>query len=156
MKNESAQGHLCALVTILIWGTTFISTKVLLSDFHPVEILFLRFVLGFLALLAACPRRLRLSDRRQEAVFALAGLCGVCLYYLLENIALTYTLAANVSVIISVAPFFTALLTRLLSPGEVRLRPIFFAGFALAMAGICLLSFIIITQKAEERPDDIQ
>src|SRR5699024_3568289 len=47
----------------------------------------------------------------------------------------------NVSVIISVAPFFTALLTRLLSPGEVRLRPIFFAGFALAMAGICLLSF---------------
>ena len=141
MKNESAQGHLCALVTILIWGTTFISTKVLLSDFQPVEILFLRFVLGFLALLAACPRRLRLSGRRQEAVFALAGLCGVCLYYLLENIALTYTLAANVSVIISVAPFFTALLTRLLSPGEVRLRPSFFAGFALAMAGICLLSF---------------
>ena len=35
-----------------------------------------------------------------------AGLCGVCLYYLLENIALTFTMASNVGVIISVAPFF--------------------------------------------------
>ena len=32
------------------------------------------------------------------------------MYYLLENIALTYTLASNVGVIISIAPFFTAIL----------------------------------------------
>ncbi len=38
----------------------------------------------------------------------LAGLCRICLYYLLENIALTYMMASNVGVIISVAPFFTA------------------------------------------------
>ena len=30
MTNKTAAGHLAALVTILIWGTTFISTKVLL------------------------------------------------------------------------------------------------------------------------------
>lgn len=34
-----------------------------------------------------------------------AGLCGICLYYLLENIALTYTQASNVGVIGSTAPF---------------------------------------------------
>ena len=39
MNNKAATGHLSALITILIWGTTFISTKVLLSDFQPVEIL---------------------------------------------------------------------------------------------------------------------
>ena len=134
METNPARGHLAALLTIVIWGTTFISTKVLLVDFQPVEILFIRFMMGFLALLAVCPRRLQGVTRRQEGLFALAGLCGVCLYYLLENIALTYTMASNVGVIISVSPCFTALLTHFLMRGEDRLRPTFFAGFAVAMA----------------------
>lgn len=37
MKQNKAAGHLAALLTIFIWGTTFISTKVLLRDFQPVE-----------------------------------------------------------------------------------------------------------------------
>ena len=141
MEKNTARGHLAALLTIAIWGTTFISTKVLLEDFQPVEILFIRFLMGYLALWIACPRRLRGVTGRQEGLFALAGLCGVCLYYLLENIALTYTMASNVGVIISVSPCFTALLTHFLMRGEDRLRPTFFAGFAVAMAGICLISF---------------
>ncbi len=139
--SRKASGHLAALVTILIWGTTFISTKVLLVDFEPIEILFFRFVMGFLALLIACPRRIKGTSWRQEATFAAAGLCGVCLYYLLENIALTYTLASNVGVIISIAPFFTAILTHLFMKGEEKLRAAFFIGFIVAMAGICLISF---------------
>ena len=50
-------------------------------------------------------------------------------------------MASNVGVIISVSPCFTALLTHFLMRGEERLRPTFFAGFAVAMAGICLISF---------------
>lgn len=137
---KHAAGHLSALITILIWGTTFISTKVLLADFEPTEILFFRFILGLLALLAVYPHRMRGTSIRQEAIFAAAGLCGVCLYYLLENIALTYTMASNVGVIISIAPFFTAMLTHLFMKEE-RLRANFFIGFAAAMAGICLISF---------------
>ena len=141
MKQQPAAGHLAALLTIIIWGTTFISTKVLLTSFQPVEILFFRFVLGFFALLAACPRRLKSASLIQELTFAGAGLCGVCLYYLMENIALTYTMASNVGVIISVAPFFTALLSHWFLHQEERLRPGFFLGFAVAMAGIALISF---------------
>ncbi len=40
MENKKTFGHLAALLTIVIWGTTFISTKILLVDFKPVEILF--------------------------------------------------------------------------------------------------------------------
>lgn len=138
--NRSLAGHAAAAITVLIWGTTFISTKVLLRTFTPVEILFIRFVMGYLALWLACPRRLCLSSLRQEGLFAAAGLCGVTLYYLLENIALTYTLASNVGVIISIAPFFTAILSFMFLGGE-KPRPRFFAGFLLAMAGICLISF---------------
>ena len=140
MKQTKSAGHLAALFTILVWGTTFISTKVLLADFQPVEILFFRFVLGLAALLAAYPHPLKGTTAKQELIFAAAGLCGVCLYYLLENVALTYTMASNVGVIISVAPCFTALLSRLFLRQEEKLGVRFFAGFGVAMAGIVLIS----------------
>ena len=141
MRSRKSAGHLAALFTIIIWGTTFISTKVLLTDFKPVEILFFRFVMGFAALFLVCPHRMKGVGRRQELTFVLAGLCGICLYYLLENIALTYTMTSNVGVIISVAPFFTAILSRLFLRSEGKLRGNFFIGFVVAMAGIALLSF---------------
>ena len=141
MGNKKSTGHLAALFTIIIWGTTFISTKILLTDFKPVEILFFRFVMGFFALLFVCPHRMKGVGRRQEATFVLAGLCGICLYYLLENIALTYTMASNVGVIISAAPFFTAILSRLFLKSEGKLRANFFIGFAASMIGVALISF---------------
>ena len=148
MENKHTAGHsaprfigrLSALLTIIIWGTTFISTKILLVDFQPVEILFFRFIMGLLALLVVYPHRLRGTNRRQELTFVAAGLCGICLYYLMENIALTYTLASNVGVIISVAPFFTAILSHLVMKEE-KLRANFFLGFVVAMVGIFLISF---------------
>lgn len=141
MENKSSAGHLAALFTVIIWGTTFISTKVLLADFQPVEILFFRFIIGFAALFPACPRRMENVKMRQEMTFALAGLCGICLYYLLENIALTCTMASNVGVIISVAPFFTAVLSHLFLKSEGKLKAGFFIGFAVAMTGVALISF---------------
>lgn len=141
MENRQTTGHLSALLTIIIWGTTFISTKILLADFQPVEILFFRFVMGLLILMLVYPHRLKGTTPGQEFTFAAAGLCGICMYYLLENIALTYTLASNVGVIISVAPFFTAILTHLFLKDEEKLRPNFFIGFVVAMAGIILISF---------------
>ena len=141
MEQNRAAGHFSALLTILIWGTTFISTKVLLVDFQPVEILFFRFVMGLLALLVVYPHRMKGTTVKQEFTFVAAGLCGVCLYYMLENIALTYTMASNVGDIISVAPFFTAILAHLFLKQEEKLRANFFIGFVVAMAGIALISF---------------
>ena len=96
--------------------------------------------MGLLALLIVYPRRLKGTNRQQELTFAAAGLCGICLYYLLENIALTYTMASNVGVIISVAPFFTAILSHLFLKEE-KPHVSFFIGFVVAMAGIALISF---------------
>ncbi len=140
MRNDQKMGHLSALLTVAIWGTTFISTKVLLVDFQPVEILFFRFVLGLIALFLACPHWLKGTNRSQELTFAAAGLCGVCLYYLLENIALTYTLASNVGVVVSVSPFFTALFSYIFLHEE-KPKANFFLGFAVAITGIMLISF---------------
>lgn len=139
-RKKEITGHLFAIITIFIWGTTFISTKKLLEAFSPIEILFLRFTIGFVVLFVVCPHRLKVKEKKQELYFAAAGLCGVTLYYLLENIALTYTFASNVGVIISVAPFFTAIFAHLFLDGE-KLRAQFFIGFAVAVVGIFLISF---------------
>lgn len=111
-----ALAHLSALITILIWGTTFISTKVLLRTYSPIEILFIRFLIGYGALAATSIilgkgfSRFTFHSFKQELMLLGAGIFGVTLYFLLENIALTYTNASNVGVIVAISPFFTAML----------------------------------------------
>ena len=139
-SRQTTQGHLSAFFTISIWGTTFISIKVLLAEFSPVEILFYRLVFGFIVLLLASPRFSWPGDWREELRYVAAGLCGVTLYFLFQNTALTYTLASNVSVLISVSPFFIALLSYFFAKEEA-LRPAFFIGFAVSILGIILISF---------------
>ena len=79
MDKKTTTGHITALVTIMIWGTTFISTKILLADFTPIEILFFRFLLGLLVLIIIYLKSLKIKDKKQELTFAAAGLCGICL-----------------------------------------------------------------------------
>lgn len=141
IQKENLAGHLAAIITIVIWGMTFISTKILLTEFLPVEILLFRFVMGYAALFAACPHRMKGTTKKQELTFLAAGLSGVCMYYLLENIALTYTLAANVGVIIAVAPCFTAIVMQLVFKSGEQIHAGFFAGFLIAIVGICMISF---------------
>lgn len=140
MQNSSLNGHLTAIFTIFLWGMTFISTKILLQVWPPVIILFLRFVIGFIALWLIKPQMLHNTTWRQELTFMTAGICGITLYYLLENVALTYTQAANVSVIISAAPFFTLLVSHWLRQDDGHIRFNFLLGFVVAMLGIALLS----------------
>ena len=134
-------GHSVALFTVFVWGVTFISTKILLEDFHAAEILFLRFAMAFVALYLSAPGRLPGMTPGRHLVLAAAGLTGICLYYLLENLALGYTLASNISVILCAAPMFTALVARFVLRGEEKLGLYFYAGFFVAMSGICLISF---------------
>lgn len=139
IKNKAAAGHLLALFVTVIWGTTFVSTKVLLGAFHPIEIMIFRFIIAWGVLFLCSPKPLLPKSWKSELPFAGAGLTGLTLYFILENYALTYTFAANVGIIISAAPMFTALLLWLCRRTG-RPRWTFFVGFAAAMAGITLMS----------------
>ena len=135
-----SRGHVLALGTVLLWGATFVSTKVLLTGLSPAEILVLRFFIGYAALWAIRPRVLRTSGWREEALFAAAGISGVTLSFMLENTALTLTTASNVSVIVATSPLFTGIISSLvLKNGGLGAR--FFLGFVLAIVGIALISF---------------
>ena len=132
-------GHVLAAGTVAVWGTTFIATKILLEYFTAVEILLIRFVFGFLALSLACPKRLHLQSKWRELYFAGAGLSGVLIYYLLENVALSYSTASNVGVIVACAPMFTAVFWAI--SAREQLKAHFVIGFLLAISGISFISF---------------
>lgn len=138
--STSTAGHVTAGLTILVWGTTFIATKVLLETFSPIEILFLRFVLGYLGLHALCRLpAFRMEKRRpvlrDELIFAGAGLSGIAVYYVCENIALAYSSASNVGIIVSVAPLTTALVSIPLLKQE-RIDKRIALGFLMASVGV--------------------
>ena len=138
--ERTLRGHLLALFTVIVWGTTFIVSKVLLRTFSPAEIILFRFSLGYAALWLAAPRAMKTQSSTHELLFAAAGLFGVTLYFMGESLALKYTLASNVGVIIAMVPFFTALVNRVVF-GDEKLNGRFFAGFAVAMAGVALITF---------------
>lgn len=139
MESNTLKGHLFALFTVIVWGTTFIATKLLLVDLTPIEILFIRFIMGFVALTVFYPKRLGFTTKEQELLFMGAGLCGVTLYFLLENIALTYSFASNVGIIISIAPFFTAIVSHIFLDSE-KFKVNFIIGFLFAITGIIVIS----------------
>lgn len=139
-KRKITQGHIAAFITIFIWGTTFISTKVLLDSFSPIEILFFRIFIAYLALLIIHPHLMKFAGKKEELMFMVAGLCGVTLYFIFQNISLTYTLASNASILISVAPFFTAIFSYFFGKDE-KLEPAFFIGFIISIIGIILIAY---------------
>jgi drug/metabolite transporter (DMT)-like permease len=137
--HSRALGHLLAIFTVFVWGITFVSSKVLLEEFTPIEILFDRFLLGFIAL-SLCVRSWGLfPTARLNLYAALAAFFGITFYFLLENSALEYAPSANVSLIVSVAPLFVGLCDR--ATGYVKSLPWnFFLGFVIAFSGIAALS----------------
>ncbi len=140
--GKTGAGYLFTFFTVLVWGTTFIATKILLITFSSFEILIIRFVTGYLILCLMAPRFLPFKKVKEELLYAGAGLTGLTLYQLLENIALSYSSASNVSIIISSAPLFTALAMRVfLKDSSKPLTPRFFLGFITAITGIAVISF---------------
>lgn len=141
MTNDKKKllGHGMACDTQIMWGTTFVSTKVLLSYFLPAEVLFTRALLAFFALLLFYPHHLKLKNPKQELAFAGAGLFGIVLYFMLENTALTMTYASNVGIIVACAPFFVAVMVGFFFKNE-RSGIYFYIGFVVAIAGVILIS----------------
>ncbi|MFA7396723.1 MAG: DMT family transporter, partial [Sphaerochaetaceae bacterium] len=144
MKLKQNIAHALALITVTIWGTTFIATKLLLSGFSPVEILLIRFLMAYVGLsvytIATGSRKRAPFDLRHELLCGAAGLTGVVMYYYLENVALTMTNASNVGILVSMAPLSTALLGIFLLKEE-KVRPAIFVGFFIASVGAVLVMF---------------
>lgn len=138
-KNQQILGHILALFTVFIWGTTFVSTKVLLEEFTPVEVLFTRFAIGLIVLCLMNHKKMKLKERKHEWYFIGAGITGITLYFLFENIALTYSTASNIGILLACVPFMTGILSYFVMKDP--LKKAFFIGFLFTMIGIYIINF---------------
>ncbi|QLG88479.1 DMT family transporter [Chitinibacter bivalviorum] len=137
--NSKLKGHLLVLFCVLVWGVTFVSTKILLQWRSPVEIALDRFVLAYVLLLAIHPV-LKRPQWREELYFFGLGLFGVTLYFLTENIALQYTQASSVGLLVSSAPLLTAFFAHFTTHDE-KLSARLIIGSLVALAGVALVMF---------------
>ena len=97
--DRKTAGHILALLTIIVWGTTFIATKILLDFFSATQIMVLRFFISYIGLLLICilNRQFTLKHNwRDEVGIFLLSMSGVTIYYFFENTALSFTQASNV------------------------------------------------------------
>ena len=134
--------HVIAIVTVVIWGTTFISTKVLINiGLTPTEIFFFRFVMAYVCIWFVSPKRIFANNVRDELMFVLLGLTGGSLYFMAENTALGITFASNVSLILCTTPLLTAFLTFLFYKKEKSLNKNFIIGSCIAILGVALVVY---------------
>jgi drug/metabolite transporter (DMT)-like permease len=140
-KSRQYWFHVAAIVTIIVWGTTFVSTKVLINNgLTPVEIFGYRFLMAYIGIWFFSSRKLFADNLRDELLLVGAGLTGGSLYFIAENTALETTLASNVSMLVCTAPLWTALLSRLFYPKD-KVGANLWAGTLIALPGMALVVF---------------
>lgn len=133
--------HLAAIAVIAVWGTSFVSTKVLLdAGLHAVEIYIYRFLVAYVIILAICHRKLWSNSLTDELLFMVCGLCGGSIYFIAENTALNYTLTSNVSLLTTLSPLITTLLIGAIYKNE---RPglWIYLGSLIAIVGVGCIIF---------------
>lgn len=110
-KSENFFSHLLAATVVLIWGCTFVNSKVLLlHGLEAHEIFTLRFLFSYICIWTISPHRLWGNSLKDELLFVLLGMTGGSLYFVTENAALSIDYVNNVSFIVCTAPLLTTLL----------------------------------------------
>ena len=141
------QSHLASilmlLITMVIWGSTFVVTKGVNDLVPPFTLAFVRVAIGALVLLAfALIRQARGGSHSPWSALPWGtmismGLIGVVLYYAVFNYSLVYTSASQGALVQSCIPAMTALVAVVwLREHASALR---WAGIALSMVGVLIV-----------------
>lgn len=134
--------HAVAFLVVAVWGSTFISTKLLLlGGLSAAQIFTIRFAIAYiLLLLLSLWRGIRwfANGWRHELLMAMLGLTGGTLYFLTENNAMNYTTTTNTSLIVSLSPLVATALISLFYKSQ-RLSRLQTVGSFIAAAGVAVV-----------------
>jgi drug/metabolite transporter (DMT)-like permease len=106
-------GNIFAFLTITIWSSTFILSKIMLEYLTPNQILVSRYAVSVVFLSVMYPKFKWTLPKKEELLFILGGatLAG---YFIFENSALKLTFSSNVSLIVATIPLMTAFIVSLI------------------------------------------
>lgn len=104
--------NIAAVLVMIAWGTSFLSSKVLMvsGGFTPVEVFVYRFAFAYLIFLCFTYKKILANNKRDELLLLICGMCAGSIYFIAENYALQLTTTGNVSLLVSISPIFTTIL----------------------------------------------
>ena len=143
-RNNNLGYHLVAFLTVAIWGSTFVFTKMLLQNgLSPAQIFTLRFLIAYVLLLGyslfTYHFSLFASSWKDELLMVLLGVTGGSVYFLAENAAMLYTTATNTSLIVCSCPLFAMLLFAIVYRHSERISKLQALGSVLACLGMAVV-----------------
>jgi len=130
--------NLAMLVTVTLWGMSFISIKIAVSEVPPITLALLRFMIASTILLMIT-KKVEPTAKLQPTDFGkmiLAGFFGITLYFFFENTALTLTTASSAALITSIVPIIAITMDSLFFKTKVSF--IQCLGIMIAMSGAYL------------------
>jgi drug/metabolite transporter (DMT)-like permease len=126
------------IICVIIWGWTFVATRVCLQYLSPVELLGLRFLTGLpLLLIIVLVKRIRFEFTARERRSVLLGSAIITVHFLIQITGLKYTSATNTGWIMGIIPLVMAVLAFLILRERLSGRALI--GIGVATAGILLL-----------------
>jgi len=128
-----------ALFAVIVWGASFIATKVAVQDVSPVTVVWLRFAMGvvILGIAVFARNQFALPNRNELAYFALLGFLGIAFHQWLQSTALLTSRASTTAWIVATTPVFMALLGWLAL--KEKLTWLQSSGILLATLGVLLV-----------------
>lgn len=128
--------YLEATFAVVVWGASFIATKIAVSQISPISVVFIRFAMGIpLILLAVVARKqFAFPKGREWLYFALLGFLGISFHQWLQSNGLKTAQATTTAWIVSTAPAFIAILGWMVLKEKLTLTQS--SGIALAMLGV--------------------
>jgi len=125
-------------LAMLVWGLSFIGTKIALTSFSPFVCIFLRFSLAsvfFMAImfLTGIPH----LTVEQHKKLLLTALVQPGLYFAFETVGLTYTTASTASIILALVPIVVLIMARFMLKEEIARHNVL--GIILSVIGIIIL-----------------
>ncbi len=127
--------YLPALIVAIIWGSTFVISKSILdTGVTPVQLIFCRFVLAYIALCIMCPKPYKMEWSKTELKLFFIALTGGSLYFFLEYSGLRLTNSVNVGLICATVPIVSAILLIIL--GMMKPTKWFAIGSLIALSGV--------------------
>lgn len=138
MKKSSFSGHVMAMICIVFWGVSFIVSKKLMIYITPIQLMWIRFLVAYIALWVMHPKWH--FSIKTDLFFLATSLFGNTLYFLTENNALQLTQASNVSILVSIAPILSLIVERI-SGNDERFSRNQKIGSVTAFAGVVLVVF---------------
>jgi drug/metabolite transporter (DMT)-like permease len=122
--------------SVVVWGASFIATKIALGDVSPATVVWLRFGIGviLLGLVAIQRKQLTLPNPKELPYFALLGFIGIAFHQWLQSTGLVTAQASTTAWIVATTPIFMALLGWLVL--REKLAPFQVLGISLATIGV--------------------